>query len=407
MNETIPFDAILILSFGGPEGPDDVVPFLENVTRGRGIPRQRLTAVGQHYFAFGGVSPINEECRKLIRELETQLIAHGPRVPVYWGNRNWHPMLEDTLSRMADDGVHRAVAVATSAFSSYSACRQYQEDLDRARAAVGTRAPLVEKIAPYWNHPGFIETMAVNTRAALGELGGDRGSGAIAKTKGSDNADSDSRRGAAAHVHDGEDSSAQVRLVFTAHSIPLAMAATCDYEAELREACALVAERSAPELAWDLVYQSRSGPPTQPWLEPDVRDHLRVLAADGARQVVLIPIGFVADHMEVKYDLDTEARALAEELGLRVTRTATVGAAPSFVAGLRDLIAAHVEGRSAAALGTRGARPYPCRPDCCLYAPPSRPGSEQPGGTPSAAGQPSSGRPAAGPPTTVISRPRS
>ncbi len=374
MSETIPFDAILILSFGGPEGPDEVVPFLENVTRGRGIPRERLAVVGQHYFAFGGVSPINQECRSLIRELEMQLAADGPHLPVYWGNRNWHPMLEETLARMADDGIRRAVAVATSAFSSYSACRQYHEDVDRARAAVGQRAPLVEKIAPYWNHRGFIETMAANTRAALAQL--------------ADAAQTTTPQAAA------------TRLVFTAHSIPLAMAATCDYEAELREACALVTERGAPDHGWDLVYQSRSGPPTQPWLEPDVSDHLRTLAARGIERAVLIPIGFVADHMEVKYDLDTEARAVAEELGLRMTRAATVGAAPGFVAGLRDLIAAHIEGRAATVLGARGARPYPCRPDCCAYAPArpgSRPSSEAPAAAPTqsaANAPPATGRPA-------------
>ncbi|MBI5506803.1 MAG: ferrochelatase [Deltaproteobacteria bacterium] len=355
MSDAPEFDAILILSFGGPEGPDEVVPFLENVTRGRGIPRERLAAVGEHYFAFGGVSPINEECRRLIRELETQLAGAGSRLPVYWGNRNWHPMLEDTLARMAHDGVRRAVAVATSAFSSYSACRQYLQDIDRARAVVGESAPLVEKIAPYWNHPGFIETMAANTRAAVAELG-----------------------------------LALPRLVFTAHSIPLAMAATCDYQAELREACALVAERSAAALGWDLVYQSRSGAPTQPWLEPDVRDHLRALAAQGITRVVLIPIGFVADHMEVKYDLDTDVRAVADGLGLRMTRAATVGAAPSFVAGLRDLIAAHIEGRTAPALGTRGARPDPCRADCCAYVA-EKPGPARQGGGPPARGRPERG----------------
>lgn len=350
MNDSTPFDAILILSFGGPEGPDDVVPFLENVTRGRGIPRERLAVVGQHYFAFGGVSPINEECRKLIAELELQLAAKGPHLPVYWGNRNWHPFLEETLARMSEDGIRRAVAVATSAFSSYSACRQYQEDIDKAVAAVGAKAPRIEKLPPYWNHPGFLETMAANTRSALARLGS------------------------------ADTASAQppTRLVFTAHSIPLAMASGCDYEAELLEAAALVAERSAPGLAWDLVYQSRSGPPSQPWLEPDVCVHLRALAARGTTRVVLVPLGFVADHMEVRYDLDTEARAVADELGLEMTRAAAVGAAPSFVAGLRELVQAHIDGTSPACLGSRGARPFPCRPDCCVYTP-QRPGAAPPG----------------------------
>jgi ferrochelatase len=341
--EAMPFDAVLLVSFGGPEGPDDVLPFLENVTRGRNIPRERLAQVGQHYFLFGGVSPINEQCRRLVGALEAELQRHGPRLPVYWGNRNWHPLLADTVGRMANDGIRRAVAVATSAFSSYSACRQYLDDIAAARSAVGERAPSIEKLPPYWNHPGFIEAMAANTRAALARM---------------------------------DVASESTRLVFTAHSIPTAMAATCDYEAELREASALVAERAAPGLPWDLVFQSRSGAPTQPWLEPDVCDHLRALPSSSAAGVVLVPIGFVADHMEVKYDLDTEARAVADEIGLRMERAAAVGCAPAFVTGLRELVACHVEGRTPPALGTRGPRPYPCAPGCCAYTPASpRPGS--------------------------------
>jgi len=334
-----PYDAVLLLSFGGPEGPEDVVPFLENVTRGRNIPRERLEEVGKHYFLFGGASPINAQCRELLAALRTELDRSGPALPVYWGNRNWHPMLAATVGRMADDGIRRAVAVATSAYSSYSACRQYLEDIDAARVAVGPRAPLIEKIPPFWNHPGFIETMAANTREALARIRCDR---------------------------------AKTRLVFTAHSIPTAMAATCDYEVELREASALVAERvtsrEAP-MGWELVYQSRSGPPSQPWLEPDVCDHLRSLREHGIEGVVVVPIGFVADHMEVKYDLDTQAQQVADELGLRMERALAVGAAPTFVAGLRELIACHVESRTPPALGTRGPRPYPCRPGCCAYTP--------------------------------------
>ena len=337
------YDAVLLVSFGGPEGPDDVVPFLENVTRGRNIPRERLREVGQHYFLFGGVSPINAACRTLIAALEGELARHGPRLPIYWGNRNWHPMLEDTVRRMADDGIRRAVAVATAAYSSYSACRQYLDDIERARAAVGERAPVIEKIPPFWNHPGFIETMAENTACALREL--------------------------------GDASASLTRIIFTAHSIPHAMAATCAYEAELREASALVAERAAPGFAWELAYQSRSGPPTQPWLEPDVRDRLRELRTGGVRSVVLVPIGFVADHMEVLYDLDTDARSMAQEIGLKITRATTVGSAPVFVAALRELIADHITGRSPRTLGTRGPRPYPCAPGCCAYSPSARPGS--------------------------------
>jgi len=336
------FDAVLLLSFGGPEGPDDVLPFLENVTRGRNVPRERLREVGEHYFLFGGVSPINAACRTLVAALESELAAHGPRLPVYWGNRNWHPMLEDTVRRMADDGVRCAVAVATSAYSSYSACRQYLEDIERARLAVGERAPRIEKIPPFWNHPSFIETMVERVRAALRELG----------------------------AHAGTD---RARLVFTAHSIPSAMAATCDYEAELREAARLVCERAAPGFEWELAYQSRSGPPEQPWLEPDVCERLRALRGAGVAAVVLVPIGFVADHMEVIYDLDTQARRVADEVGLVLSRAATVGAAPMFVAGLRELVADHVAGRRPRTLGTRDARPFPCAPGCCAYAPVRRP----------------------------------
>jgi len=329
-------DAVLLVSFGGPEGPDEVLPFLENVTRGRNIPRERLSAVGEHYFRFGGISPINSICRDLVRALEAELQSRGPKLPVYWGNRNWHPLLTDTVRRMAEDGVRRAVAVATSAFSSYSSCRQYLENIAAARTAVGERAPEIEKLPPFWNHPGFIETVAENTRAALREIG-------------------------------ASPSPQSTRLVFTAHSIPSAMAATCAYEAELREAAALVAERAAPALSWELAFQSRSGPPTQPWLEPDVCDRLRALRGEGREAVVLVPIGFVADHMEILYDLDTQARAVAEEAGLSMARAATVGTAPGFVAALRDLICAHIDGRSLAVLGSRGPRPFPCAADCCAY----------------------------------------
>lgn len=332
-----PFDAVLLISFGGPEGPDDVIPFLENVTRGRGIPRERLAEVGRHYALFGGVSPLNAQCRALQAALRAALAADGPDLPVYWGNRNWHPLLADTLRQMGDDGIRRAVAICTAAYSSYSACRQYLEDIDRARAAVGERAPLVEKLPPFYNHPSFIETMAAHTRAALARL---------------------------------DLPPARRRLVFTAHSLPTAMAATCDYEAELREAAALVAERAAPDApAHDLVFQSRSGPPMQPWLEPDVCDHLRALRRAGIDGVALVPVGFVADHMEVRYDLDVQARAVADEIGLRLERAPAAGVAPTFVAGLRELIADHLAGRAPRTLGSRGPRPFPCRPGCCAYQP--------------------------------------
>jgi ferrochelatase len=337
---TVPYDAILLLSFGGPEGPDDVIPFLENVTRGRGIPRERLEQVGGHYYLFGGVSPINGQCRELLAALEPALAEAGIDLPVYWGNRNWHPMLADTVARMKADGVRRALAVATSAFSSYSACRQYLDDIAKARAAVGEGAPEIDKLAPYWNHPGFLETMIASTEAAL------------------------ARAREASAVED-----AGRRILFTAHSIPTAMAETCDYETELREASALIAAAAAPGLAFELVFQSRSGPPTQPWLEPDVCDRLRELSADGVASVVLVPVGFVSDHMEVLYDLDTEAKTVAEELGLSLVRAATVGTAPRFVAGLVELLGDRIAGRPSRSIGSRGARPFPCEPGCCAYTP--------------------------------------
>lgn len=342
-----PFDAVLLLSFGGPEGPDDVMPFLENVTRGRGVPRARLEVVARQYAAFGGRSPINDECRRLVAALEDEFSRRGPRLPVYWGNRNWAPLLADTMAAMARDGVRRAVAVTTSAYSSYSACRQYLEDVERARAAVGSAAPLVEKLPPYWNNAGFIETMIANTRAAIAALDAEAGRDGV---------------GTASAVASRESAA---RLVFTAHSLPVSMSGGCDYVAQLREASSLVAAAAAPDLEWDLVYQSRSGPPSQPWLEPDVGDHLRALHAAGSSRVVLVPIGFTADHMEVLYDLDTLARGVADSLGMTMTRAACVGAAPLFVAGLRDLVAAHIEGRRLPVLGSLGPRPSPCAPACC------------------------------------------
>ncbi len=324
------YDAILLVSFGGPEGPDDVVPVLENVTRGRNIPRERLKEVGRHYFLFNGVSPINAACRKLVAALDAELSRRGVALPVYWGNRNWHPMLADTVQRMADDGIRRALAVATSAFSSYSGCRQYLEDIERAQRAVGDSAPAIEKAPPFWDHPAFIETMVENTRAA------------IALVRGTNR-----------------------RLVFTAHSLPASMAAACDYEAQLREAAALVAAGAAPGLGWEVAFQSRSGPPSQPWLEPDVRDRLRALRASGVQSVVVVPIGFVADHMEVVYDLDTDARAVADEIGLELVRVATVGSAARFVAGLCDLIACRIDGRAPTSLARGGARVFPCGVGCC------------------------------------------
>lgn len=333
------YDAILVFSFGGPEGPDDVMPFLEKVVRGRNVPRERLLDVAEHYHHFGGVSPINARTRELVAALETELAAHGPRLPVYWGNRHWHPFLGDTLRTMRDDGVRRALAFVTSAFSSFSGCRAYREDLARARAELGEGAPEVDKIRPFFNHPGYVETCAARLREGFDALGTND-----------------------AHV------------MFSAHSIPIAMAEGCDYEAQLRDLSTSVAERLGVE-RWELVYQSRSGPPHVPWLEPDVGDALRDLAArEPGAAVVVAPFGFVADHMEVVWDLDEEARELAESLGLRFARAPAANDHPRFVRMARELIDERVgDGSERPALGTLGPRPDRCPEGCCAYRPRGRP----------------------------------
>jgi protoporphyrin/coproporphyrin ferrochelatase len=329
-----PYDAILIVSFGGPEGMDEVMPFLENVLRGRNVPAARMREVAHHYEMFGGVSPINAQNRLLIAALEEELAANGPRLPVYWGNRNWHPLLSDTLRRMMDDGITNALAFFTSAYSSYSGCRQYREDIERAQAAIGPRAPRVEKLRAFYNHPGFVEPIIEHVRAALARI--------------------------------PEDARRDAQIAFTAHSIPTSMAASCDYQAQLLETCRLVAEGVRP-CRWRLVFQSRSGPPQQLWLEPDICDYLVELKEAGTRDVVVAPVGFVSDHMEVLYDLDTEARALSEKLGLNMIRASTVGAHPAFVRMIRELILERMRPDSARRfLGTRGASHDVCPVDCCL-----------------------------------------
>jgi protoporphyrin/coproporphyrin ferrochelatase len=310
------YDAFLLVSFGGPEGPDDVLPFLRNVTRGRGVPDERLAAVAEHYQHFGGVSPINAQCRELLDAIDKDFAAHGLGLPLYWGNRNWDPYLPDTLRAMRHAGVRRALAFVTSPYGSYSSCRQYLDDIDRARATVGSGAPEIDKLRHYHDHPGFIEPHADAVRAALASLPG-------------------SRRDT-------------TRIVFTAHSIPTSMAAASGglsnggvgdrYAAQLREVATLVAARAADGLPWDLVWQSRSGPPHVPWLEPDVSDHLAALRAAGTTSVVVSPIGFISDHIEVAWDLDTEAAETAHRLGLDFARAATPGTDPRFVAMIRELV---------------------------------------------------------------------
>ncbi len=316
------YDAFLLVSFGGPEGQDDVLPFLENVTRGRGVPPERLAEVAGHYRHFGGVSPINDQCRRLLAALRTELAAARVELPLYWGNRNWHPLLADTVAEMRDAGVRRALAFVTSAYGSYSGCRQYLDDIERARATVGPGAPAIDKIRHFHDHPGFIGPHVDAVRAALAALPG--GASALP----------------------GEDG--ETRLVFTAHSIPVSAAASSGptggrYVAQLRETAGLVAAAAAPGLPWDLVWQSRSGPPHVPWLEPDINDHLRRLADEGCRRVVVSPIGFVSDHLEVLWDLDEEARETAARLGLGYARAATPGVDPRFVAMIRELVAERLD----------------------------------------------------------------
>ena len=315
------YDALVVLSFGGPEKPDDVIPFLENVLRGRNVPRERMLQVAEHYYHFGGKSPINDQNRALIAALRQLLDSEGSPVPIYWGNRNWQPYLADTMRQMRTDGVRRALGFVTSAYSSYSGCRQYREDIARAQAEVGEGAPEILKLPSFHAHPGFIAANADHLRDAL------------------------SSYTSAPHV------------AFTAHSVPVPMAATSAYVRQLGETATLVANAVGVD-NWKLVYQSRSGPPTQPWLEPDILDHIRSIHGQGATELVIAPIGFISDHMEVLYDLDTEAAQLCEELGIRMTRAKTAGTHPAFIRMIRDLI-----------LGP----PQVCAPDCCAV--PARPSS--------------------------------
>ena len=335
------YDAILVTTFGGPDSAEDVMPFLENVLRGKNVPRLRMLEVAEHYYRFGGKSPLNDQNRQLVAALQTELATHGPPLPVYWGNRNWHPMLSDTLRQMKADGIRRALAFVTSAYSSYSSCRQYLEDIARAQEEVGDGAPVVDKIRAFYNHPGFVEAYADRVQAALASIPPDRRE--------------------AAH------------LVYTAHSIPLGMAQSCDYEEQLRETGSLIAERLGSR-PWRLAYQSRSGPASQPWLEPGILDCLRELKAqDGSSDVVVAPIGFVSYHMEILFDLDTEAQELCAELGLHMVRAETVGNHPRFISMIRELIQERaVEGHPRLALGAMGPRADLCPANCCPM--PRRPG---------------------------------
>lgn len=346
-----PYDAVLLLSFGGPEHPDEVMPFLRNVTRGRGIPDERLAEVAEHYQHFGGRSPINDQNRALLAALRAELAGRGLDLPVLWGNRNWAPYVTDTLRDAHQAGARRVVTITTSAYSSYSSCRQYREDLADALLTLAGegRALEVDKVRQYFNHPGFVEP---NVRAALAAL---------------------------RELPDG------AHLVFVTHSVPVAMDEASGpggddgdlrpaYSAQHADIASVVADAVGRELGravpWELVYCSRSGPPSQPWLEPDVGDHLRALHAAGVPGAAVCPIGFVSDHLEVQYDLDTEGRQVADELGLPFARAATVGVDPQFVAALVDLLlerAAQARGEHAAqpVLGARPPVQSVCPPGCC------------------------------------------
>ncbi len=342
-DEARQYDAILVMSFGGPEGPDDVMPFMENVTRGRNIPRERLLEVSEHYQHFGGVSPINSQNRALIAALEEELKENGPDLPVYFGNRNWHPMVTDTIQQMKDDGVKRAVAFFTSGFSCYSGCRQYREDIQRAVEAVGEDAPEFDKIRVFYNHPGFINPMVDKIKTALDEF--------------------------------SEDERDDVHIAFTAHSIPMGQARNSAYEAQLQESCRIVGEILGTE-NYKLVYQSRSGPPQMPWLEPDILDYMEEINEQGVNNIVIAPIGFISDHMEVMFDLDTEAVDKAEELGMKMARAGTVGTAESFVKMIRDLVIERMtENPDRPALGKRPANHDVCPMNCCLPGTRPRPSS--------------------------------
>jgi ferrochelatase len=342
---TSDFDAFLLLSFGGPEAPEHVMPFLENVTRGRGVPPERLLEVAGHYAHLGGKSPINDQNRDLLEKVGAALRAAGLPLRMYFGNRNWHPLLTDTLRAMRDDGVRRAVTYATSAYRSYSGCRQYLEDIERARQQVDG-APELVKLPAFGDHPRFVAAYAAQLAQARADC--------AARTT--------------------QERAERARIVFTAHSIPKAMAATCAYETDLRQTAQLLIARVCPTATWDLVYQSRSGPATVPWLEPDILDHLRALAAQEVPDVIVVPIGFLSDHVEVIWDLDHEAAGLARDLGLGFHRGATVGSHPEMVATIVELVQEQMGLKPRASLSPSGPAPLRCAPSCCAYAP-RRPGA--------------------------------
>lgn len=338
------YDALLILSFGGPESRDDVIPFLENVLRGRNVPKERMLEVAEHYYQFDGISPINKQIRDLIAALQPELERQNIALPIYWGNRNWHPLLTDTLQTMANDGIQQALAFVTSAYSSYSGCRQYREDIEQAIAHVGETAPSIDKIRVFYNHPDFIAANATHLQKAIDKF--------------------------------PQEQQQNLHIAFTAHSIPHSMSNSSDYEQQLQETCRLVTEKIGfPKERWQLVYQSRSGRPTDPWLEPDILDHIKTLKQNeteqnnveqkNVEQLVIMPIGFLSDHLEVLFDLDNEAVQLANELGIVTERAATVGTNPQFIRMIGKLITERTKNSEPKAVGCFEAHHNLCPTNCC------------------------------------------
>jgi ferrochelatase len=332
---TKPYDAFLLVSFGGPEGMPDVIPFLENVLRGKNVPAERMHAVAHHYELFNGISPINEQNRQLIAALKPKIELAGPKLPIYWGNRNWHPLLTDTVRQMANDGIKKAIAFVTSGYSSYSSCRQYLENIEQARINVGDNAPKIDKIRPFYNHPGFIAANSDQLLIALGSL------------------TSECRQNA--------------QIIFTAHSIPMSMAEGCRYAEQLIETARLVISEAKVKNQWQLAYQSRSGPANQPWLEPDINDCIRQLAQQGIKNIVVAPLGFVSDHMEIIYDLDTEAQQLCETLSITYRRAKTASCHPKFINMITNLVEEQIACQSDLQ-DIKSSQDF-CAVDCCRYTP--------------------------------------
>ena len=338
------FDAFFLVSFGGPEGKDDVMPYLENVLRGKNVPRERMLEVAEHYYHFDGISPINQQNRDLLEAVKEDFAKHDIDLPVYWGNRNWHPMIVDSMEQMKRDGIQKALSFFTNGYSCYSGCRQYRENIADAQASIGEGAPEVHKTRMFFNHPAYIEASVDRVRDALNKIPQDR--------------------------------QGQARILFTAHSIPNSMADYCKYSTQLTESCKLIME-SLPGIEWELVYQSRSGPPQQPWLEPDVCDRIEELhEATQIKDLVIHPVGFVSDHMEVMFDLDTEAKELCDKLDISMQRSLAVGVHPKFIEMIRELVLERIQGAEKKAIGEMPPNWDVCPQDCCLYKPTRRPAAK-------------------------------